>query len=61
MDEATAALDGATEQAMYALLPTLLPHTTVVSIAHTPEVAHFHTRNLKLVEASDGGMRLVDA
>ena len=61
MDEATSALDGSTEQAMYELLPHKLPGTTVVSIAHTPEVARFHNRAIKLVAGPDGGMKLQEA
>ena len=61
MDEATSALDGVTEQAMYELLPRKLPGTTVISIAHTPEVARFHTRTVKLVSGPDGSMTLQSA
>ena len=61
MDEATSALDGPTEQAMYELLPQKLPATTVVSIAHTPEVARFHNRTIKLATGLDGAMTLQEA
>jgi putative ATP-binding cassette transporter len=48
LDEATAALDAANEQRMYALLAKRLPHATVLSIAHRAEVARFHERRLEI-------------
>ncbi len=51
LDEATAALDDASEQAMYSLLRSRLPHTAVVSIAHRQGVAAFHTRQIALAHA----------
>lgn len=61
MDEATSALDEATEQEMYRLLSERLAHSTVISIAHRPSVAAFHTRKLTLSESADGTMRLQPA
>jgi putative ATP-binding cassette transporter len=46
LDEATAALDDASEQAMYTLLRSRLPQAAVVSIAHRHGVAAFHTRHI---------------
>jgi putative ATP-binding cassette transporter len=48
LDEATAALDDASEHAMYTLLRTALPNTAIVSIAHRAGVAAFHERHLAL-------------
>ena len=58
MDEATSALDEATEHEMYRLLSERLAHSTVISIAHRPSVAAFHTRKLTLIESADGTMGL---
>ena len=46
LDEATAALDEPAERQMYELLRRLLPHATVISIAHRPAVVAFHDRQL---------------
>jgi putative ATP-binding cassette transporter len=48
LDEATAALDDESEQAMYSLLRSRLPDTAIVSIAHRQGVAAFHTRQIAL-------------
>ena len=50
LDEATAALDDASEQEMYALLRCRLPQAAIVSIAHRQGVAAFHTRHLSLLD-----------
>src|SRR5665213_426510 len=46
LDEATASLDPAAETELYRVLKQRLPGTTIVSIAHRPEVAAFHDRHL---------------
>jgi vitamin B12/bleomycin/antimicrobial peptide transport system ATP-binding/permease protein len=46
LDEATASLDPEAEAQLYAILKQRLPNTTVVSIAHRPEVAAFHDKHL---------------
>jgi putative ATP-binding cassette transporter len=51
MDEATAALDEASEHQLYTLIGQRLPHTAIVSIAHRSGVAEFHSRHICL-EAS---------
>ena len=51
LDEATASLDPDSEGRMYGLLKRRLPGTTIVSIAHNPAVAAFHTRHLVLDRA----------
>jgi vitamin B12/bleomycin/antimicrobial peptide transport system ATP-binding/permease protein len=53
LDEATAALDDATERALYELLRARLPRTTLVSIAHRPGVAGFHQTVFRLEPGKD--------
>lgn len=48
LDEATAALDEATERAIYTLLATALPAATVVSIGHRSTLDAFHDRRIGL-------------
>jgi len=60
LDEATAALDEETEHYLYQLLRQQLPHTTLVSIAHRPEVATYHQRRLTFA-AEGTGTRLESA
>ncbi|MFT0890790.1 ABC transporter ATP-binding protein/permease [Pseudochelatococcus sp. G4_1912] len=48
LDEATAALDEPTERAIYALLTTALPDTTIVSIGHRSTLDAFHDRRVAL-------------
>lgn len=42
LDEATASLDPTSEHELFAVLKSRLPETTIVSIAHRPEVAAMH-------------------
>jgi putative ATP-binding cassette transporter len=48
LDEATAALDEASEARLYALLKERLPDAGVVSVAHRSTLAAFHERRLDL-------------
>ena len=48
LDEATAALDEASEAKLYALLVDRLPHTAIVSIAHRSGVGPFHNRQVTI-------------
>ncbi|MBX9750571.1 MAG: ABC transporter ATP-binding protein/permease [Roseococcus sp.] len=57
MDEATAALDEANQDAMMQLVLDELPEAALVSIGHRPGLAAFHTRTLTLVRA-EGGAKL---
>jgi putative ATP-binding cassette transporter len=57
LDEASSALDEATESAMYGLLFERLPEVTVVSIAHKPSVVRFHNRRL-IVERDTASVKL---
>ena len=56
VDEATAALDEATERDLYGKLAKLLPNTTVVSIGHRSTLRDFHTKHL-VVEKHEGDVR----
>ena len=58
LDEATSALDRSSQDDMMKLLLTWLPKTTVISVAHRPELEAFHKRKLVL-ESRPGGARLV--
>jgi putative ATP-binding cassette transporter len=48
LDEATASLDPAGEEALYHQLRQDLPETAILSIAHRPAVVKYHDRVLKL-------------
>ena len=58
MDEATAALDPASQDRLMRLVLERLPEATLVSVAHRVELEAFHTRKLVL-EYRDEGARLV--
>jgi putative ATP-binding cassette transporter len=53
LDEATASLDEAAEAALYQLLETKLPATTIVSIGHRSTLQAFHQRNVVLTREGD--------
>ncbi len=55
LDEATAALDEPTEEAIYRLLKERLPGTTVVSIGHRSTLAAFHDRRIDM-RPGEGGL-----
>lgn len=52
LDEATSNLDPNSEAALYTLLAERLPDSTIVSIAHRPEVARHHQRVIEIDPAS---------
>ncbi|MBV9354665.1 MAG: ABC transporter ATP-binding protein/permease [Chloroflexi bacterium] len=52
LDEATAALDEASERELYELLEARLPRTTIVSIAHRTNLIGLHDRHITLSPAS---------
>lgn len=52
LDEATSSLDEASERRLYELVLARLPGAAIVSVAHRPSVAAFHTRRLDF--ATDG-------
>ena len=51
MDEATASLDPAAEEEIYTALRQNLPETTIISIAHRPEIARYHDAALTFQRA----------
>lgn len=53
LDEATASLDEPSEAALYKLLATRLPQTTIVSIGHRSTLDAFHQRNIRMVRDGD--------
>jgi putative ATP-binding cassette transporter len=59
LDEASAALDEATETRLYQMLPQRLPNTTVVSIGHRPTLRAFHQRHVE-IQFADGSWGLHD-
>jgi putative ATP-binding cassette transporter len=60
LDEATAALDEPTEEAVYRMLRERLPDTTVVSIGHRSTLAAFHKRRVDMRPMSGGLFAPVD-
>ena len=55
LNKATSALDEEMETRVYALLAERLPHTTMISVAHRPEVAAYHARHWKITPNAEGG------
>jgi putative ATP-binding cassette transporter len=60
LDEATAALDEASEAALYRLLIERLPDTAIVSIGHRSSLVQFHARFMRLSPESPGLHRLAE-
>lgn len=60
LDEASSALDEASERQMYELVGSMAG-TTVVSIGHRPALAALHRRRLVVAAQSDGPARLVES
>src|SRR5262249_46038505 len=58
LDQATAALDEDAESRIYGLLTERLPRAALISIAHRPSVARYHTRRWTLVPHPDGPAQL---
>jgi len=54
LDKATSALDETTEARVYELLAERLPQAAVVTAAHRPAVAAFHSREWRLLPHGDG-------
>ena len=53
LDEATASLDEPSEAALYRLLASRLPETTIVSIGHRSTLQAFHQRHVAMVRDGD--------
>jgi putative ATP-binding cassette transporter len=60
LDEATAALDEPTEEAVYKMLREKLPDTTVVSIGHRSTLHALHDRRVDMRPAGEGLFSPVD-
>jgi vitamin B12/bleomycin/antimicrobial peptide transport system ATP-binding/permease protein len=60
LDEATAALDETTEAAIYDVLKTMLPDTTIVSIGHRSTLIDMHERRIDLQAGDDGIFHVAD-
>jgi vitamin B12/bleomycin/antimicrobial peptide transport system ATP-binding/permease protein len=59
LDEATAALDEKLEKELYELLRSRLPDSALISIAHRPAVAAYHTRRLEVATAGTASRLIV--
>ncbi len=60
LDEATAALDEATEAAIYDVIKARLPKTTIVSIGHRSTLISMHDRRIDLQAGDDGVFHVKD-
>jgi putative ATP-binding cassette transporter len=60
LDEATSALDPASQDQLMELLTTELGATTIVSVAHRPELEAFHSRKITLERRSEGAQFVTD-
>ena len=60
LDEATSALDPASQDQLMELLTTELGATTIVSVAHRPELEAFHSRKITLQRRSEGAQFVTD-
>jgi putative ATP-binding cassette transporter len=60
LDEATAALDEPTEEAIYAMLREMLPGATIVSIGHRSTLHGFHDRRIDMRPTEGGLFQPVD-
>lgn len=58
LDEATAALDEASQRVVMSIFDNELHDATLVSIGHRPGLEVFHTRTLRLVPSADGAQLL---
>ena len=54
LDEATAALDEATEARLYRALHEALPQTTIISIGHRASLTAYHQRQIAMQPGADG-------
>ncbi|HWV40633.1 ABC transporter ATP-binding protein/permease [Pseudorhodoplanes sp.] len=59
LDEATAALDPKSQDALMKLLSEEMEGLTILSVGHRPELEQFHSRKLTLERRDSGGAKLV--
>jgi len=60
LDEATSALDPISQDHMMELLTKELRATTIVSVAHRPELEVFHDRKITLERRREGAKFVTD-
>ncbi len=60
LDEATSAVDEATEARLYRLVRDRLPRTTLFSVGHRATLRHFHHRHLYVQPDGDGPASIVE-
>lgn len=60
LDEATAALDEASEAALYHALAEHMPQTTIVSIGHRSTLAAFHMHRIEMRPGEEGTFKAVE-
>jgi putative ATP-binding cassette transporter len=60
LDEATSAVDEATEERLYRLLHERLPGTTLFSVGHRATLRSFHTRRLEVRRSGAGPASVVE-
>jgi putative ATP-binding cassette transporter len=60
LDEATSAVDEATEARLYRLVRERLPETTVFSVGHRATLRPFHTRQLMVQRNGNGAASIVE-
>jgi putative ATP-binding cassette transporter len=60
LDEATSALDPESQEKLMHLLNERMPHATVISVGHRPELEAFHERKLSLEHRAEGAELIRD-
>jgi putative ATP-binding cassette transporter len=60
LDEATSALDPESQEKLMQLLNERMPHATVISVGHRPELEAFHERKLSLEHRKEGAELIRD-
>ena len=60
LDEATSALDPESQEKLMHLLNEKMPHATVISVGHRPELEAFHERKLSLEHRKEGAELIGD-
>jgi putative ATP-binding cassette transporter len=60
LDEATSALDPESQERMMELLNERMPHATIISVGHRPELEAYHERKLVLEHRPEGAELIRD-